>query len=219
MRLEDYTAEAICQSMGLATFIEPAWSFAQRPTLRTIFKPSFHSELCVTLSQQDGIGRLSVVAFRDQFWRSVHLARAAHDVEAMPVQVADIERIIVAFRVACTVIKPEQRTIAFDGMGTDSCVVSAGSVAVMEHRAGHERFGDDFLRELARLAWETCQNPRIRNALADIFLYLGERYPQQTIPPESPTCQVSVAILGTPDERQAVLQMLRHRGPPGSDAT
>jgi hypothetical protein len=89
----------------------------------------------------------------------------------------------------------------------------------MEHRAGHERFGDDFLRELARLAWETCQNPRIRNALADIFLYLGERYPQQTIPPESPTCQVSVAILGTPDERQAVLQMLRHRGPPEADAT
>jgi len=61
MRLEDYTADAICQSMGLR-FIEHSWAQAETPTLRVVLTPSFHPELCITLSRTADAVRLSVVA-------------------------------------------------------------------------------------------------------------------------------------------------------------
>ena len=77
MHLEHYTADAICQAMGLPGFVEESWTQCDGPTLRLLLKPSFHPELCLTLFREKESTRLSVVALAERFWTQV---AAAHGV-------------------------------------------------------------------------------------------------------------------------------------------
>ncbi|MGL4422165.1 MAG: hypothetical protein ACRCZF_15965, partial [Gemmataceae bacterium] len=65
VQVSNYTADAICRSMGLDGF-EPA----STPCIRVLLKPSFHPEVCITLGDAtDAPGALlSVVALTERLW-------------------------------------------------------------------------------------------------------------------------------------------------------
>ncbi|KYF77512.1 hypothetical protein BE20_56615 [Sorangium cellulosum] len=58
MLTEQYTADAICNAMGLPAFIERGLPL---PALRLLLMPSFDPEVCITLTGAAGDERLSVV--------------------------------------------------------------------------------------------------------------------------------------------------------------
>ena len=66
MQLEQYTADAICRSMGLDAFAPSGPS-----CVRVVLRPSFHPEVCVTVAETAGSARarMSVVALTEMLWR------------------------------------------------------------------------------------------------------------------------------------------------------
>ncbi|KYF50419.1 hypothetical protein BE04_26595 [Sorangium cellulosum] len=66
MLTERYTADAICNAMGLPAFIDPGLSL---PALRLLLMPSFDPEVCITLTGAAGDERLSVVALTESLWQ------------------------------------------------------------------------------------------------------------------------------------------------------
>src|SRR6185312_60388 len=68
LSFEEYTADAICRAMNLPGFIEPGWTEREHPTLRVVLKPSFHPEVCLTISRTDNGASISVIALAEQFW-------------------------------------------------------------------------------------------------------------------------------------------------------
>jgi hypothetical protein len=67
MRLEDYSPDAICLAMGLPGFREDAALRRSGPVLRFVLRPSFHPEVCVTLTAGPEGDAADVRAFAEVF--------------------------------------------------------------------------------------------------------------------------------------------------------
>ncbi|MFO0848197.1 MAG: hypothetical protein U0871_06540 [Gemmataceae bacterium] len=206
MRLDQYTADVICRSMGLGAF-EPIG----QPAIRILLLPSFHPEVCITLSEADAParGRLSVVALTQMCWRQ-EVPRRLPDVrEEVSLPAAWIGEVTAAFEAARTSRVEQERRVCVDGMGVECCRLAADGV---------ERFADHVYRPavaafIGRLVWEArvaCRVPGVRNALADCGWYLGASYPHESDPHQSPARRV--LVLGTPDDRADYLELLKSRG-------
>ena len=207
MRLEDYTADAICQAMDLSGFIEPCWTQAEKPTLRVVLTPSFLPELCITVACTGESAALSVVALAEQFWARRGEVCSPSDHEQVQLPAGAFEELLGLFQEAHTALDPERQCVWLDGMGSESCLVSlAGTQRLRAHVSTTQALGK-FVGRLVELAWSGCQGPKLRNALARAASYLNIKYPLEVEPPQRPVTRL--AILGTPDQRRDYLEMLR----------
>ena len=66
-----------------------------------------------------------------------------------------------------------------------------------------------FIIRLIDIAWSSCHQPRVRNALARTASYLDVKYPLEALPLDRPVTRL--AVLGTPEDRHGYLEMLRRR--------
>lgn len=138
MRYEDYTADAICQAMGLTGFVERSWMLSDRPTIRVVLTPSFNPELCITLFKSPDSTLLTVFALIDQFWAQrsqVYMPRLREDIHLSP---SVFDEALALFLAAHGSFDPERRYICLDGMGSESCTVSRATTKRMRaHVATH----------------------------------------------------------------------------------
>jgi len=209
MRLEDYTADAICRAMGLDGFIEPAWEQAENPTLRVVLTPSFHPELCITFTSTGDTAILSVVALAEQFWAQKSMVYLPTNQEQCAFSPEIFQEVQGLLREAHTAFNPERRYVCCDGMGSESCLVSRSETKRLCAHISQLEQADRFLRRLLDLAWESCHDPRVQNALAHGAWYLGIECPMREVPDREPVTRL--AVLGTPQERQDLFDSLKSR--------
>jgi hypothetical protein len=202
MHYDDYTPDTICRSMGMSAFIEPDWTV---PTLRLLLKPSFHSEVCITLTGS-GPARLSVVALTEMLWLRPRPCTMPAVTEDFSVPNAVIIQAIADFKTALTAENdPARKSVVCDGMGIACCAVTC---------AGLERFESNvnlpevkrFVSGLIRLAWETCLLPEARNVLAACGGYVDLEYEHEPIPPGPEV--VRILIVGTPEETADITRLV-----------
>jgi len=124
MRLEDYTADAICRAMDLAGFIEESWMQSESPTLRVVLKPSFHPELCVTVGRCSDAAMLSAVALIESFWLQGSDAYLPRESEQVSLPVSVFDEVVALFSTAHNSFDPKRSYVCADGMGSESCLVS-----------------------------------------------------------------------------------------------
>jgi hypothetical protein len=207
MRLEDYTADAICQAMSLPGFIEQPWAQREYPIMRILLTPSFHPELCITLSRNSEAVLLSVVALTTQYWSHSSEMCLPHEHEEFTLPQTAFDEALTLFTTAHGTVDPQRCYICLDGMGSESCLVSRAGTSRVRAEVSMLPQYKQFVAWVIDLAWNACRLPQIRNSLAQSASYLGVNYPVQEVPPQPPLMRL--AVLGTPQERSDFLEMLR----------
>lgn len=208
MQSEQYTSDAICRSMGLCSFIDPSWSC---PTLRVLFKPSFHPEVCITLARLPESSWLSVVALTEMLWRQPSPCRLLEVSEEAGLSLADFDLIRADFEAAVDDRDRHGRSVVLDGMNVESCyAVDRGLRQFAENVYSYRPAVRAFVSRLINRAWECCQLAQMRNALAACARYVGDDYPSEPEPPVAPGTRI--LVLGTPENRAEFFQQLRDAG-------
>lgn len=210
MRLEQYTADAICRSMGLDAF-EPT---GPSPAVRVLLKPSFHPEVCLTLTPDADPTRacLSVVALTESFWRQQAPRRLPELREEIAVPADVYSEAVTGLASALADRDRGDRMICVDGMGIECCHVSTDGIERFAEHVYRSTLST-FLDRLIWVAWTACRVTGVRNALADCAWYLGKDYPRESDPERPPVRRV--LILGEPDARAEYFELLRSRAGPG----
>lgn len=208
MQLDEYTADAICRSMGLDAFVEKSWLTSPLPVLRVLLKPSFDPELCITLARRtDSVG-LAVVAAAEMVWHQLAPLPVKSFREQLELPLSVLDEAIDGFLGANTDTGSEGRKVFLDGMSVESCLISD---------AGQQRLAEqvwtspvvEFVELMVSVAWNSCRDPRIRNALANAAKYVGIQYPLEREPLETPSFRL--IVVGDPDSRSDFFEQLRQR--------
>lgn len=203
MRTDLYTAEAICQSMGLPSFDQDPACLRATAAMRLLLKPSFHPEICLTFTD----GKISVVSARFMIW---------HQFEPSPMLTDRAEGWMPddTFIALLASTKPVAANpdavpgLIIDGMPSELLCFSEGAVTL---RAGGNagRRGDysHVIGVAITAAWERIANPHCRNALVDVAGYVDIKLPRDPEPDRKPT--VETMVLGAEDDRMQVIEALR----------
>lgn len=209
MLTSQYTADRICNAMGLPALVDRGLPL---PVLRLLLMPSFDPEVCITLTGPAENACLSVVALTESLWQQSAPYRLSAWNERVEVPPSAIAEIFADFAVALAADRePTGRMVSIDGMPVEGCrVTSAGVERIACHPYRPEVSG--FVSKLIRLAWESCSGAGVRNRLAACARYVGANFPQEAPPP--PEERSRVLILGTPDDRAELLEQLGRRGEP-----
>jgi hypothetical protein len=211
MRLEDYTADAICRTMGLPAFIEDSWAKSNSSILRFVFTPSFHPEVCVTLSRINEACRVTINVLREQFWN--HLS-SIPKCDRADVQIAPsvFDEAISLFGLATRSSDHENRFVCTDGMGIEGCLVHDGEVTHLREHVNQRTGTEHLARLILETTWQLCPDPRVANGLANAAGYVGCDLELRETLPEPP--RINLLVLGTESERQEYFEMLRkHKKP------
>lgn len=202
MRTDSYTAEAICQSMGLPSFDHDPACLRAAAALRLLLKPSFHPEICLTFLD----GKVSVVSARFMIWRQF---------EPSPMLTDRAEGSIPGDAFAALLASTAPATkpggvpgIMIDGMPSDLLCFGGGEI-VLKAGGNAGRKGDysSFVGLAITTAWGCIANPHCRNSLADAAEYVGTKLPRDPEPARKPT--VETMVLGAEEDRTQVLEALR----------
>ncbi len=200
MTHEQYTPNAICQSLGMGGFDEPGLSL---PTLRVLLKPSFSPEVCITLSGTDPI--LSVVAATEMLSHQLYPCamgtyreRVSISAEIATQMIADFDAVLAANR-----DEVGRMVCIADGM---PCVLMLATEAGTNRMECHAFLSveEAFISSLIRVAWESCHNAGVRNTLADCGRYVGLKLPRETVTPLPKLFRI--AVVGTPDAKADLLR-------------
>jgi hypothetical protein len=210
VQLSQYTADAICRSMGLDAF-EPVGLSC----VRLLLKPSFHPEVCVTVAEpaDPARARLSVVALTEMLWRQQAPRRLPELREEVGVPAEVFAEAAAGFAAAFADRDRDGRRVCLDGMGVECCR-SIGEVERFAEHA-HRPAVSAFVGRLVWWAWVACRVPGVRNALAECARYLGAEYPRQADPERPPARRL--LVLGTPEARAGYFEVLRSRGGPDAE--
>ena len=169
MQLNQYTVDAICRSMGLGGFIERG-AFT---TLRVLFTPSFHPEMCITLIEQGESARLTAISFTEMLWRKPFPCPLPTISEIVSVSAAQCAELATNFVAAQAEIPPD--VVICDGMPAHCCFATNANFQQFTSHA-HTATQRVFLARLLDLAWTRCKRPLLRNAIANSARYIDIEY-------------------------------------------
>lgn len=192
MQPDLYTADAVCRSMGLAGFLTPT---PPSPSLRVVFLPAFHPEVCMTLSGPADGARLTVVALTESLWRQDVPRRLPAVCETVAVPAGEFRRADEAFSAAFARRDQSTRWVCLDGMRAECGRSAAGE---WQRVSGHTHRPpvSGFVARLIRLGWLACRRRAVRNAVAACGRYVDETYPVEPEPPA-----VRLLVLGADSAR------------------
>jgi hypothetical protein len=215
VELAQYTADAICRSMGLEAFVPEGL-----PCVRILLKPSFHPEVCVTVTEaaDPTRARLSVIALTEMLWRQPVPSRLTELREELGVPAEVLAEAAAGFAAAFADRSRDERRVCLDGMGVDCCRLALERVEQFAEHV-YRPAVSGFVGRLVWRAWGACQVPGVRNALAECARYLGAEYPRQPDAKRPPARRI--LVLGTPEAWADYFAALRaRRGPaePGAAA-
>ena len=217
MKTEDYTADAICGSLGIGVFDEPFTRGRPGQQFRMLLCPSFAPELSITLTEvtaTSGSSRgrsaaeittvLSVAASRTQIWTMAKpgLVTVDHAIsENASLTLKDLE---LKFRGALAA--PSQSVVMLDGMPVYAVLRRYGnSILVRETPAKDSPFGK-FVAEIVNVAFSASDNIGCQNALAHAGRYVGLDLPVEAV--AEPKHSTQVSVIGVPDDQNELLAAL-----------
>jgi hypothetical protein len=199
LQLEQYTADAICQAMGLVRFVDPGWA---DPTIRILLMPSFHPEVCITWSRPQRC-EISVVALTEHLWEKPFPVRIPDVRETVYGPKEDFDDLRSAFVSASA--KPRGGA-CIDGMGGEFCLAEGGRILRFKEHVYRSEI-TAMVAMMIHVSWESCRDPRIRNAIGLCAQYVDVMYPSEEAPPSPRTA--NIMVLGTPEARESYFSILR----------
>jgi hypothetical protein len=165
MKYDDYTDDAICWSMGLRAF----GAVGGDAVVRLLCKPSFHPEMCVTLTPGTG----EVVALETQLWCEPAARKMTVLRETWAVEVSLIEDIAARFPDA---VREQELQFAQHAM-VDGMPVSMFSRCRGERTAfvGHPLGAAwrDLIVKILCVTFERARLPAVRTRIMECGAYLG----------------------------------------------
>jgi hypothetical protein len=201
MRLEDYTADALCRAMALPGFRDEQALSQGGEGLRLLLMPSFHPEVCITVVG----GRDSAVEVRalgQMFWNmgvpSHHPPLYVDSVKIPPATAAALDSDIRS--AAASAENRKDLYVTIDGMGTTGILrTSEGTTVEFEANVGtskafRERVGN-FLRGIHVL----LPSGRCRDAVADAGHYVDLELCIGDLPPDPNVS--NILLLGSADDK------------------
>jgi hypothetical protein len=200
---EEYTADAICRAVNLPGFIEPAWPEREHPTLRIVLMPSFHPEVCITISCGDKGASVSVIVLAERFWAVGPAAGQVTGREEIPMSTETFVGWLKLFETASALV--ETKGISLDGMTLEWCLVSRHHDQRVKAHVNELR-DRSFVAGILDMAWINCKDPRVRNGLSDAASYIGLKFPRQEVAPDPLASRI--AVLGSPEARKEYFEIL-----------
>jgi len=203
MKSDDYTAEAICQCMGLTSFERDPACTGAREAIRLLLKPSFHPEICITFAD----GMVSVVRARAMIWRQFEPSPMLADRAEGTVLETAFASLLASMAPVPT--SPDAVPgVMIDGMPAELLHFRAGVLALkVGGNGGRKGNFSAFLAVAIAMAWESISNPFCRNALAEAAEYVDKRLPREPEPTRKPI--VETVVLGTEEDRTQLIEALR----------
>jgi hypothetical protein len=200
-----YTDDAVCFAMGLGRFV-PA---NQADVVRLVCRPSFHPEVCVTLTPRE----IVTVALRSMLWQEPVPARMPEFSEVASLLSDEFAKICNAFDSALEESeKPPKWVVICDGMSASAVRVRAGRVErFMGHCVNEAERG--FVTAALSLALARTRSVHLRNRISWCGRYVNPR-DDQAFPvapePDFKDPQVTrLLVLGTPQDRADFHAMFR----------
>lgn len=202
MKSEAYTAEAICQCMGLPSFDGDPTCLQASAAIRLLLMPSFHPEICLTFSD----GKVSVVSARSMIWHQSEPSPMLTDCAEGCLPSDAFQALLAATE---SVDHPDGvRGIIIDGMPSELLCFSKGTIALkVGGNAGLKGDYSSFVGLAISTAWERISQPHCRSSLVDAAAYVGITLPRDPAPARKPT--VETMVLGAEEDRAHVLAALR----------
>jgi hypothetical protein len=206
LSFEEYTADAICRAMNLPGFIEPAWREREHPTLRIVLKPSFHPEVCLTISRDDRSALISVIALAESFWTQGSSVEIKSSREEFPISTETFGGWLKLFGGTFVPVAGSEKVAYADGMSLECGLVSRH--VDQQFKSHVSQLPDQsFLGGILDMAWISCKDPAVRDGLSDAASYLGLNFPRQGVPPVPPSSRI--AVLGDPEARKEYFEILQ----------
>jgi hypothetical protein len=164
MKFEEYTNDAICQAMGLESFV-PA-----TPTsiLRVVLMPSFHPEGCITV-QPD---KIQVVFLTRQLWCQQKLARIPELSATASIKHPKFDALIDMFHHAHRERLQNPDDNLLDGMPI-SCIFIEGELRAEFRSNPHHPAQVAFTHALIKLARSSTWSLQLRKQLKRCRRYLS----------------------------------------------
>jgi hypothetical protein len=197
MKREDYTDDAICHAMGIGSFIPSR----ANQVIRTIFKPSFHPEVCITIESN----QLIVHALKTMLWREQAPARLPEFCQSCEITNAQFDTVAKSFAQTLDHLETTNM-VAIDGMFLATVYCSDASEVLQFSGHTCQSPMSNYARIVLDLAYEVSTNVFVRKRVADCGRYVGAPYTSVAEPQLPDVTQIGV--LGQPDDREAYFKML-----------
>lgn len=203
-QFEQYTADAICQSMGIGPFIDPSWCRDVR-VIRLLLKPSFDPEVCLTITEAGGVVSLTTSVLAEMLWRQDYPCRLPTYNDHTELSLAQFTCLAHHHHQAMT-DSAAQRSVCIDGIGMHCVWTTAHGYDQLQSHIVRKALRT-FVAAMIDQAWLASTNLYLRNGLAECARYIGVEYPLDPIPPK-PT-QIRLAVFGAPDEVKDYFRMFK----------
>lgn len=197
MKVEEYTDDAVCFAMGLVQLVPETGG----DVLRLVCCPSFHPEVCVTVTPAD----LVAVALRARLWPEPAPARMPEISERAAATPEDFEGLRAAFDAFLAESRrPAARVVVCDGMRASAVRAAGGST---ERCSGHAVNQEErrFVRSVLSLALAKVRSVPLRNRLSWCGRYVSSgddpAFPVEPEPPAEAPRVSRLLVLGAPEDR------------------
>jgi hypothetical protein len=203
---EDYTPETICRLLGLPGFEhDPALQSVQG-SMRLLLRPSFHPEVCITLTSCEPEATLEARSPRESIWQTQGFAFLPVWTETAQLLRVDFDEIC---RLMLAVPEAERsRGLWIDGMPF-SIVMYSGSQSVRLRGQTSDEPYITLINKVFRVCHASIQNPRLRNNVAEAARYVGVSLERALIDAESDKPLISLLILGAEEEKADYFAQLK----------
>ncbi len=217
MRTGDYTADAICSSLGIGAFYESFTHGMPKRELRLLLCPPFAPELFISLtdcSTPPGAVRgetpaetkvvLSVTASRTQIWMMAEPGPVPLDHAKSELNTLTFEDLEMKFHSAAATLS--QSMVTLDGMLVYAMLRNRETlISMSETPVGDSAFAH-FVAEILDIAFSASDTAQCRDALARAGRYVGLDLPVEAN--SEPSHLKQLGVLGVAEDRHALLRAL-----------
>jgi hypothetical protein len=171
--------------------------------LRLKLLPSFHQHVEIRLMPCDE-GTAVLVWVQGEYVEPHPLPDRGPDfTEEALAPAASFEEAVAAFEVSLKAAAEDWPMLVLDGMSAEGTLFQNGRISELNEHTWRPGMGV-VVKTVIRIAWDSCQDPRVKNALGACAGYNNESYPALPVPPVPH--RTHVLLLGDPGEKQALRQ-------------
>lgn len=173
LNLDDYTPDQICRWLGLNGFRTARRHGSPPEELKVLLCPSFHPEVCLIFTEDEGQTRVRVLCAQSHIWTLDNPASVAVAVDESAVENVALISLEQSFRGALA--QPDRRgSLVLDGMGVDVIWRHySATLAVEGANPGVEDRLGGFLRDAIKSAFDAVSSAACREGLATAAAYVG----------------------------------------------
>lgn len=171
--------------------------------LRLKLLPAFHQHVEIRLTPCDE-GTAVSVWVQGEYLEPHPLPDRGPDLtEEALAPAASFEEAVAAFEVSLNAAAEDWRMVVLDGMSAEATLVGNGRIVELNEHTWRPWI-NEVVKTVIRIAWDACQDPRVKNALGHCAGYNDETYPALPVPPVPH--RTHVLLIGDPGDKVALRQ-------------